>query len=152
MDTCPGREPVKRGLPICRVRPRVVLSRCLPKKVRTHPRPWYGGHLEREDTRSVFVVLDAPRAARPATAAPDSTPASVAEGEFGVEPVLVGDLTRREREVLSLLGQRYSNPEIADRLYIGTRTVEFHVANILGKLGAANRRDAVAIARRRSLA
>ncbi|MFN8559961.1 MAG: LuxR C-terminal-related transcriptional regulator [Dehalococcoidia bacterium] len=58
------------------------------------------------------------------------------------------DLTSREREVLALLCQRYSNPEIADRLYIGARTVEFHVANILGKLGAENRRDAAAIAAR----
>ncbi|MFN8592534.1 MAG: helix-turn-helix transcriptional regulator [Thermomicrobiales bacterium] len=66
----------------------------------------------------------------------------------GAETTTVEDLTRREREVLALLCQRYSNPEIADRLYIGARTVEFHVANILGKLGAENRRDAAAIAAR----
>jgi NarL family two-component system response regulator LiaR len=62
------------------------------------------------------------------------------------------DLTRREREVLDLLVQRLSDPEIAERLYIGTRTVEFHVANILGKLGVENRRDATAIAVRAGLA
>ena len=55
-------------------------------------------------------------------------------------------LSLREREVLDLLCQRFSNPEIADQLYIGTRTVEFHVANIIGKLGAANRCDAAALA------
>jgi DNA-binding CsgD family transcriptional regulator len=60
-------------------------------------------------------------------------------------------LTAREREILALLNQRYSNLEIADRLYIGTRTVEFHVASILRKLGAANRRDAAAIAARLDL-
>ena len=58
------------------------------------------------------------------------------------------DLTLRERDVLHLLCQRLSNPEIAERLYIGTRTVEFHVTNIIGKLGAENRREAAAIAAR----
>ena len=56
-------------------------------------------------------------------------------------------LTRREREVLVLLQQRLTDPEIAHLLCIGTRTVESHVARILAKLGAVNRRDAVAIAR-----
>jgi non-specific serine/threonine protein kinase len=66
-------------------------------------------------------------------------------------PILATDLTRREQEVLGLLCQRFSNPEIADQLFIGTRTVEFHVANIIGKLGAENRREAAAIAARLGL-
>ena len=55
-------------------------------------------------------------------------------------------MTRREKEILALLGQRLSDAEIADRLYIGVRTVEFHVSNILGKLGVENRREAAALA------
>lgn len=55
-------------------------------------------------------------------------------------------LTRREKDVLRLLCQRLSDPEIAEHLCIGTRTVESHVANILGKLNVANRRDAAAVA------
>ena len=51
-------------------------------------------------------------------------------------------LTRREREVLRLVCQRLSNPEIADRLFLGTSTAESHVASIRNKLNAANRREA----------
>lgn len=61
------------------------------------------------------------------------------------------DLTRREREVLALLCQRLTDPEIAARLFISPRTASSHVANLLGKLGAANRREAAGIAIRHQL-
>jgi DNA-binding NarL/FixJ family response regulator len=60
-------------------------------------------------------------------------------------------LTFREQEVLVLLCQRLTDAEIAQRLYLSTRTASRHVGNILGKLGAANRRDAAAIAARHHL-
>jgi DNA-binding CsgD family transcriptional regulator len=60
-------------------------------------------------------------------------------------------LTRREREVLRLMCLRLTDPEIAAHLFIGTRTAESHVASILGKLGAANRREAASTASRLGL-
>ena len=55
-------------------------------------------------------------------------------------------LTVREVDVLELLMQGYRNQDIGGRLDISTRTVETHVANILGKLGTNNRSDAVRLA------
>jgi DNA-binding NarL/FixJ family response regulator len=60
-------------------------------------------------------------------------------------------MTRREMQVLSLLAEGASTAQIADRLCISTNTVRNHVQNLLGKLGAKSRLEAVAIASRRGL-
>ena len=64
---------------------------------------------------------------------------------------LAESLTRRELEVLQMLAGGLSNKEIAARLNISEHTAKFHVASILGKLGAASRTEAVAIGIRRGL-
>ena len=60
-------------------------------------------------------------------------------------------LTAREIQVLELLAEGLPNKAIAGRLGISDQTVKFHVAAISGKLGAANRTDAVRRAVRRGL-
>jgi non-specific serine/threonine protein kinase len=60
--------------------------------------------------------------------------------------------TGRERQVLHLLAQRYTDPEIAQVLFISPRTVENHVAHIFGKLGVNSRREAAAAAARLGMA
>jgi DNA-binding NarL/FixJ family response regulator len=77
----------------------------------------------------------------------ESTPGSMLDdGVYDVEP-----LTAREIQVLELLAEGLPNKAIAGRLGISDQTVKFHVAALSGKLGAANRTDAVRRAVRRGL-
>lgn len=61
------------------------------------------------------------------------------------------DLTARELEVLRLIRDGYRNKQIADQLAIAEATVNFHIKNIVEKLGANDRTHAVTIALRRGL-
>jgi DNA-binding NarL/FixJ family response regulator len=65
--------------------------------------------------------------------------------------LLTEALTPREMQVLELLAEGLPNKAIATRLEISDQTVKFHVASICGKLGAANRTDAVRRAVRRGV-
>jgi DNA-binding CsgD family transcriptional regulator len=60
-------------------------------------------------------------------------------------------LTPREHDVLVLVATGRSNREIAQQLFISAKTVSVHISNLMAKLGASSRTEAVAIARRRSL-
>jgi DNA-binding NarL/FixJ family response regulator len=60
-------------------------------------------------------------------------------------------LTPREREVLHMLAAGLGNKEIAARLHISDHTAKFHVSQILAKLSAGSRAEAVSIAMRRGL-
>ena len=60
-------------------------------------------------------------------------------------------LTARELEVLGMLAEGLGNKAIGSRLMISSHTAKFHVAAIMGKLGASSRTEAVALAMRRGL-
>jgi NarL family two-component system response regulator YdfI len=64
---------------------------------------------------------------------------------------IVEHLTPREIEVLQLLSAGLGNKEIAARLNISEHTAKFHVASIMGKLGAATRTEAVTLGIRHGL-
>ncbi|MEC0228158.1 response regulator transcription factor [Paenibacillus alba] len=62
------------------------------------------------------------------------------------------DLTEREMEVLRLIAKGKSNQELADDLFIGVKTVKFHVTNVLAKLGVEDRTQAAIYAFKHGLA
>ena len=130
--------------------------------LRDHPRPGWTTEALRAGVRAILpsevspdqlaAALEAAMAglvvvhpseiavALPAASAPLSPLAELAE-----------PLTPREREVLEMLASGLVNKEIAAKLSISEHTVKFHVASILGKLGAATRTEAVSLGFRRGL-
>jgi len=80
------------------------------------------------------------------TSAPP-VPDGAAAGEPADELARFG-LTDREREVLLLLADGRSNPEIAQALFISPKTASVHVSNILAKLGVGGRVEAAAVVHR----
>jgi DNA-binding NarL/FixJ family response regulator len=66
-------------------------------------------------------------------------------------PQLFPDLTEREREILTLIAQGYTNPAIAEKLVLSPKTVRNHVSNIFSKLQVAGRTEAIIRARNAGL-
>ncbi|MBN1658401.1 MAG: hypothetical protein JXA93_08375 [Anaerolineae bacterium] len=64
-----------------------------------------------------------------------------------IDAVAAFVLTPREQEVLAPLIEGLTNPEIADRLVVSRSTAKAHVSNILSKMGASNRAEAISLAR-----
>jgi LuxR family maltose regulon positive regulatory protein len=91
-------------------------------------------------------------ASPPVVTAPTQEPAlSPARQTSAHSSVPAVSLTRREQEVLRLLAAGASNQDIAHTLVISLDTVKKHVSNLLGKLGASSRTQAISQARARSL-
>lgn len=100
---------------------------------------------------SADELADAIRAARAgrATLSLEATQALVRSMS---KPAALGhDLTPREREVLALMIEGHGNNEIAAKLVVSPSTIKSHVSNILSKLGATSRTEAVALAVRHRL-
>jgi DNA-binding CsgD family transcriptional regulator len=129
---------VQAGIPYRAAQTRLLLAQVL----RRDDREVAGA--EARAALSVFEDLGAGR---------DADAAAALMRELGVKaartgPRNVGRLTKREQEVLALISEGLSNPEIAGRLVLSRKTVEHHVARILSKLGLRGRAEAAAFAAR----
>ena len=127
---------VHAGIPYRTAQTRLMLAQVL-------------GHRDREvagaEARAALAVFEDLGASR------DADAAAALMRDLGIRaartgPKNVGRLTSREQEVLALLGEGLSNPEIANRLFLSRKTVEHHVARILSKLGLRGRAEAAALA------
>lgn len=123
------------SLPLQACRARMALARSLVEANRP---------LAVTEARSALVAFDR------LGAVPDADGAAAFLRELGVRgrtgPKQPETLSRREVEVLRLVAQGLSNPEIAARLFISTKTAGHHVSNILAKLGLRSRTEAAAYA------
>ncbi len=118
-------------LPLEAARTRSALAALLPGE---------DGIAEARAALTAFETLGAARDADQAAARLRELGVTAARGG----PAGHGKLTRREREVLALLGEGLSNRELAERLVLSRKTVERHVRNVLSKLGLRNRAEAAA--------
>jgi DNA-binding CsgD family transcriptional regulator len=126
---------IRAGIPYRTAQTRLLLAQVL----RRNDRQVAGA--EARAALSIFEDLGAGR---------DADTAAALMRDLGVKaartgPKNFGRLTKREQEVLALLGEGLSNPEIAQRLFLSRKTVEHHVARILSKLGLRGRAEAAAL-------
>ena len=105
------------------------------------------GYLLKDRVSEVAEFLDA--LSRVAAGGTAMDPEVVSQLLARREPL--GVLTPREREVLGQMAEGRSNAAIAGRLFISAKTVSVHLSNLMAKLGAASRTEAVAVARRTHL-
>jgi len=127
-----------------------------------HPRPGWAAEALRAGVRAILPSEVSPNQLAAALEAamaglvvmhPSEIAVALPAPSAALSPLaeLAEPLTPREREVLEMLASGLVNKEIAAKLSISEHTVKFHVASILGKLGAATRTEAVSLGFRRGL-
>jgi NarL family two-component system response regulator LiaR len=96
------------------------------------------------------AAIRAAHAGRP-TLAPEAAQVLIHRAMHPAQQALGHDLTERERDVLALMVKGKNNSEIADKLVVSRSTIKYHVSNILSKLQATSRTEAVAYALQQNL-
>lgn len=104
-------------------------------------------HVEAEDLAS---AIRAAYAGHP-TLSPEATEALIRKATQASEPEIGTNLTHRERDVLTYMVDGLNNNTIAKEMVVSRSTIKFHVSNLLAKLHAANRMEAISIALRNHL-
>ena len=100
------------------------------------------GGLSVLDARVQAVLVAAATAAAPAAPAPSAAEAAASAPD---------GLTQREAEILTLIAQGLTNPEIAARLFLSNHTVKTHISRIFAKTGSRDRVAAIGYARRHNI-
>jgi len=103
-----------------------------------------------ESLEEAIAVADALASCTSLPTPTKSSPAAPTP-EYDAAAASPTNLSPREREILALLGQRLTDREIAEALFISSRTVMSQATNIFNKLGVSNRREAAAVAAKRDL-
>ncbi|MEK0316466.1 response regulator transcription factor [Cohnella sp. 56] len=155
MDGMDGIETTRRLLeqqPECRV---IVLTSFLDDE-KMYPVIEAGAFSYLLKTSRANEIADAIRAAARGQSVLESQVASKMMNRFRKpaqsEAQPHEELTDREMEVLQLIAQGKSNQEIADELFIGIKTVKYHLTNMFSKLGVEDRTQAAIYAHRNGLA
>ncbi|WP_310735597.1 response regulator transcription factor [Cohnella herbarum] len=155
MDGMDGIETTRRlmeEMPECRV---IVLTSFLDDE-KMYPVIEAGAFSYLLKTSRASEIADAIRAAARGQSVLESQVASKMMNRFRRPPQVAAqpheDLTDREMEVLKLIALGKSNQEIADDLFIGIKTVKYHLTNLFGKLSVEDRTQAAIYAHRNGLA
>lgn len=155
MDGMDGIETTRRlteEMPECKV---IVLTSFLDDE-KLYPVIEAGAFSYLLKTSRATEIADAIRAAARGQSVLESQVASKMMNRFRRPQQVAAqpheDLTDREMEVLKLIALGKSNQEIADELFIGVKTVKYHLTNLFGKLGVEDRTQAAIYAHRNGIA
>ncbi len=152
MDGIETTRRIMEEMPECRV---IVLTSFLDDE-KMYPVIEAGAFSYLLKTSSASEIADAIRAAARGQSVLESQVASKMMNRFRRPQQTAAqpheDLTEREMEVLKLIALGKSNQEIADDLFIGIKTVKYHLTNLFGKLGVEDRTQAAIYAHRNGLA
>lgn len=106
--------------------------------------------LKNVDAEELANAIRAANIGQP-TLSPEATAALIRKATQLPEPLIGSNLTSRERDVLVLMSEGLNNNDIAKQMVVSRSTIKFHVSNLLTKLHAANRMEAISIALRNHL-